>query len=230
MPPALAEKVLALVEHSGIAVDRELLIGTGASRYDQILLYQVAESARHLTTDPRLSQLQRDAWGRVSQRIDQVLQEFRGAQLFNLREPTAHAADQYYTFPLPIATPEGPQSGRVQVFWHDNGKSGPAIPPRVDPQDVRLLFRLDTPSLGPVEVDLVILQRRVRAHIRSDNEDVRHLARQHADELRQGLRRLDFAVEQCRTSVLTTGSPDTGVGSSPAAHPERPVFRIDTVV
>lgn len=230
MPPALAEKVLELVEHSGVVVNRELLIGTGASRYDQILLYQVAESARHLAADPRLSQLQRDAWHRVSQRIDRVLQEFRGTQLFNLREPTAHTADQYYTFPLPIATPEGPQSGRVQVFWHDNGKSGPALPPRVDPQDVRLLFRLDMPSLGPVEVDLVILQQRVRAHVRSDNEDVRRLARQHADELRQGLRRLDFAVEQCRTSVLTTDSPDAGAGSPPTARPERPVFRIDTVV
>jgi hypothetical protein len=228
MPPSLAAMALKIVERSGIALTRETLLQPGITKFDQILLYQVGDIAKQLADSPELTRYQRDAWQRVNRQIEQVLHDLRGGHLFNLREPSDNAANQYYAFPLPLASPEGPRSGQVQVFWRDDTGSGKGVSRRVDPEDVRLLFRLDLHALGPLELDLVILQKRVRAHIRSDSEDVRLLARQHADELREALRRLDYSVEQCRTSVLTR-SAQSGSGRGDPEHDPRPVFRIDTV-
>jgi len=228
LPPSLAEVALKMVERSGIAVAREALLQPGITKFDQILLYQVGDIARQLADNPELTRYQRDAWQRVNRQIEQVLHDLRGGHLFNLREPSDQTANQYYAFPLPLASPEGPRSGQVQVFWRDGSGSGERGSPRVDPDDVRLLFRLDLHALGPIEIDLVILQKRVRAHIRSDSEEVRLLARQHADELRQALHRLDYSVEQCRTSLLTKSAQTENVRRD-TEREARPMFRIDTV-
>ncbi len=169
---------------------------------DQVLLYQLRELATRVADDPGTSPVRREVWQQLTQRVDSLLQHVQGEHLFNVRQPAAHVADPFYNFPLPLAAPDGLQAGQVRVYWQA-GSGADDKPQRVDPKDVRLLFRLNMSDLGPVEIDLVVWQNRVRAHFRSDSEPVRALSRQHAGDLRQGLGRLGFAVEQFHASVLT---------------------------
>ncbi|NOZ06831.1 MAG: flagellar hook-length control protein FliK [Chloroflexi bacterium] len=195
---------------------------------DQILLYQLRELATRVVDDAGTPPAQREAWQQLTERVDSVLQHVQGEHLFNVRQPAAHVSEPFYIFPLPLAAPDGLQAGQVRIYWQ-TGSGADNGPPRVDPRDVRLLFRLNVSGLGPVEIDLVVWQNRVRAHFRSDSEPVRALSRQHAGDLRLGLGRLGFSVEQLHTSVLTTQvdrQDPPGNEALPAAR-GNPAMRVD---
>ncbi len=195
---------------------------------DQILLYQLRELATRVADDAETSPVQREAWQQLTERVESVLQHVQGEHLFNVRQPAAHVSEPFYIFPLPLAAPDGLQAGQVRIYWQAGG-DGDNKPTRVDPKDVRLLFRLNVSGLGPVEIDLVVWQNRVRAHFRSDSEPVRALSRQHAGDLRLGLGRLGFSVEQLQTSVLTERGGEQvppGNGAIDVARGD-PAMRID---
>ena len=135
-------------------------------------------------------------------RVGQALGHIEHLQLLNLpaRDPDPHLYLQ-----LPVRFGEEGTTVDLRVFYSEQEGQR-----KIDPENVRLVMRLDLTHLGKVEVDLRIANRIVDCRIDVDDEAQRALFNAGSDDLKAGLEGSGYQVRKLGCEVRPAQSEEGG--------------------
>jgi hypothetical protein len=117
-------------------------------------------------------------------------------QLSNLANTTDPIGEQYYLFPIPLATSNGPHTAHLKIYRRPGQNS-------VDPENLRLALLLDLPELGEIAIDLAVFERHLSGKILSGQQQTHQLVAVELDELREGLKGLGYQVDSLTCDLLS---------------------------
>ncbi|MBW2617646.1 MAG: hypothetical protein JRC92_02065 [Deltaproteobacteria bacterium] len=127
-----------------------------------------------------------------------ALQSLESVQLLNLA-----ASETQTAFLIPLIAPLalGLKAARFHLFKPPAGQA------REGEEPLRLVFLLEMTRIGPVRVDLSLIQKRVMINLYTTEEKTAAFARKRIDELSQGLTKLGYQVGAVNAGLLKSAPP-----------------------
>ncbi|HRV92062.1 MAG TPA: hypothetical protein P5526_07860 [Anaerolineae bacterium] len=141
---------------------------------------------------------------RLVRQLDSVSNTLGAMQLSNLGHTPNLAAEPYYLFPIPLATPDGSHTAHLKIYRQPGHNT-------IDPDNLRLALLLDLPELGQMAINLSIHQseRYLNGQILSGREQTHHLASTELNQLHDQLAALGYRVGTLTTGLLEANDPLT---------------------
>lgn len=169
--------------------------------------------AASLSLKEALLKLAQDDESSLSQKAEQVVTNLTGQQLLSKNDP---ANLQSMMFILPFLLKE--KAEQVKVFINSkNGKE------KIDWENCRLYFLLETEKLGEVGINLTVVDRNLSITIKNDRPDFREKVAPLTEQVKERLEEIGFQVTSIRFSRLS-GEEKTDKSPKPAAKPKLPHF------
>jgi hypothetical protein len=138
---------------------------------------------------------------RLTSAITETVAELRYAQLANSPAPAANGMEFMIPLLVPQLSAEHPE-GRIQVF-HKQAKEGEPI----DPNNVRLVFVLETEHLHTVQADVTIKDGVVDLSLGVPDAENRAFLAKHLDELAASIGKQGFTTGRFATRVAKAAPP-----------------------
>lgn len=137
---------------------------------------------------------------RLAHHLDLLANDLNAGHIANLTHTLNPAVEPAYTFPLLLATPDGPRQAQLKIYPQPGQ-------PHLDPQNVRLAILLDLPSLGEIAIDLTIFERQLTGKILSGQPQTHQLVAGELGQLAAGLSSLGYRVEALTSGLLASPAP-----------------------
>lgn len=174
---------------------------------------QLASAVNHALSTPNLDEATAQSLRHLANNLNALSNDLGAIHLSNLSNtPNPAANGQYYLFPIPLNTSDGPRTAHLKVYQQPGQK-------KVDPQNTRLALLLDLPSLGEIAIDLTVFQRQLTGKILSGREQTNTLVELGLAELGENLSALGYRVESLTSDML---SPETTRDLSPVSAQTKP--------
>ncbi|MCB0195668.1 MAG: hypothetical protein KDJ65_27200 [Anaerolineae bacterium] len=147
---------------------------------------------------------------RLARQVDSLSNTLGALQLSNLAQSPNLTTDPYYTFSIPLVTPNGSHTAQLKVY-RQLGHS------TIDPNNLRLALLLDLPELGQMAINLTIHQaeRYLSGQILSGREQTHYLANTELSKLQDQLVALGYRVGGLTAGLLEIDSPLTTMNDTP---------------
>jgi hypothetical protein len=238
--PELAERIRQVVAEQGTPVEAKLarvlaqasgaphgLDRTMAADLRTTLTELVDQVGRHL--DQPAARLPHEALrdlAAVRDHAEALLGRVELQQMSNaaaVATPTtanATNAESYLMFQVPIPGGQSGQTAQIRIRQDDQGATK-----RIDPKNLHVVFQFEMQHLGTVRVSLRVLDRHVSCQMGSTDPAATAMLDQHADELREGLTGLGYAIDDLKCATLTPA--DLRAADDAPAPPPRPALRVD---
>ncbi len=128
--------------------------------------------------------------------LEVVSHDLGAIQLSNLTNAPNPAMEPFYSFPIPLNTPDGPQTAHLKVYKRSGNSS-------VDPNNLRLALLLDLPDLGEMAINLTVFEKHLSGKILSGREQTHELVEADLDELGLNLNHLGYEIDSLTANILT---------------------------
>jgi hypothetical protein len=123
-------------------------------------------------------------------------------------------------FTIPLATQHGPASARISV-----SRDAPQRGAKLDGENFRIAFVLDTAHFGTVAIDLVTVGRDVTVDVRAESAPAMRAFRDALGRLTERLESLRYRVASAGASVGITSTVGVEAPPAPAVDPNAMVDR-----
>jgi len=123
-------------------------------------------------------------------------------------------------FTIPLATEHGPASARISV-----SRDAPQRGAKLDGENFRIAFVLDTAHYGTVAIDLVTVGRDVTVDVRAESAPTMRVFRDALGRLTERLESLRYRVASAGASVGITSTVGVEAAPAPAVDPNAVVDR-----
>ncbi|MDB5043746.1 MAG: hypothetical protein JWN27_4472 [Candidatus Eremiobacteraeota bacterium] len=123
-------------------------------------------------------------------------------------------------FTIPLATQNGPASARISV-----SRDAPQRGAKLDGENFRIAFVLDTAHFGTVAIDLVTVGRDVTVDVRAESAPAMRVFRDALGRLTERLESLRYRVASAGASVGITSTVGVEAPPAPAVDPNAVVDR-----
>jgi hypothetical protein len=193
-PPLPAEAVVDALRDQPQKVLHDLLSSVEEALDKHVLSEPVSRSVREL-----------------GEHLRTITQDLVSAQLGNTGSSSV-LVESSYVFPIPVMTPEGPQTAFLKVYRNPEQT-------RTDPDNVRLALLFDLPELGEIAVDLMVSDRQVNGQVLSGRQETHDLVAEELGKLQSRLSELGYAVGALSCNMLSAarGNATSAVGSGAGA-------------
>lgn len=183
-------------------------------------LPRLAAAIHQALDNPNLDQPTAHALRQLSTQLEAVVKDLGAIQLSNLTHPAQPLNEPYYMFPVPLQTPQGPQTAQLRVYRRYGHSS-------VDPDNLRLALLLDLPELGEIAVNLTVFEQHLSGKIFSGKETTHQRVENSLDELYHNLKNLGYHIDSLRADRLSDVEKREFDRSQPAETIEVPMQQIN---
>lgn len=151
-----------------------------------------------------INQTETQTLHRLVHQLDSISNTLGAIQLSNLAQNPNIVAEQYYLFPIPLTTPDGPHTAHLKIYRQPDHNG-------IDADYLRLALLLDLPELGQIAINLTVhrTERYLTGQILSRREQTHHLASIELNTLQDQLAALGYRVGTMTTGLLAVNEPLT---------------------